>query len=198
LSVNFAKRRDRARRPEAIGCCQRGVKSGFVDCAAGRRGDEEIVGAIGAEEVGGDGTDNSLAQSVAANQSGNDYGISRWTSRARTSSRQAKQQSLAVARRRSPSKSPEVFNQKIGPRRADVLWVRQVMRADENVTSRNRHVFRQLPLDREICLVGVRVFKVFADGQGEREEWTEAHECLIVEAYSTRKILGRRRYAGGG
>src|SRR5437899_11210490 len=73
--------------------------------------------------------------------------------------------------------------------------MRQVMRPDEQVAAGDRHVLRQLTLDRKVRLVGVRVFEILADVQRERQDWSKARERLIVKAL-TAKLISRRR--GGG
>src|SRR5678815_2700791 len=77
-----------------------------------------------------------------------------------------------------------------------------MMRADEYVTTRHRHVFRDLALDREVALVRVGVFEVLLHVQRERKYWTKTRERLIVESLATELILRarghtRRHYAGG-
>src|SRR6185369_8109834 len=80
------------------------------------------------------------------------------------------------------------------------MW--QMMRADEYVTTRHRHVFRDLTLDREIALVRVRVFEVLLHMQRERKHWTKTRERLIVESLATELILRARgdtgRHDAGG
>src|SRR2546421_1474136 len=68
------------------------------------------------------------------------------------------------------------------------------MSADEQVAAGDRHVLRQLTLDREVRLVGVRVFEVLADVQREWQYWSKAGELLIVEALAAKLILR----SGGG
>src|SRR5436190_9994352 len=73
--------------------------------------------------------------------------------------------------------------------------MRQMMRADEKITAGDRHVLSQLPLDREVRLVRVRVFKSLADMQRKRQHWSKARERLIVEALATSLILSGGRGA---
>src|SRR5262249_30861062 len=63
------------------------------------------------------------------------------------------------------------------------------MPPDKHVTGRNRHVLRYLSFNSEIRLVRISVFKVFADGQRERQNGAEAGEGLIVETLSPELIL---------
>ena len=67
--------------------------------------------------------------------------------------------------------------------------MRQVMRADEQVATGDRHVLRQLALDRKVRLIGVRIFEILADVQSERQYWSKARELLIVEALTAKLIL---------
>src|ERR1043165_2297965 len=67
--------------------------------------------------------------------------------------------------------------------------MRQVMRADKNIAARDRHVFGQLTLDREVTLIRVCVLKVLLHVQRERKHWTKARERLIVETLATELIL---------
>src|SRR5215217_5481211 len=64
-----------------------------------------------------------------------------------------------------------------------------MMRAHEDVSSRDRHVPRQLTLDCEVALVGIGILKVLLHVQRERKYWTEARERLIVKSLSTELIL---------
>ena len=66
------------------------------------------------------------------------------------------------------------------------------MRPDEQVAAGDRHVLCQLTLDREVRLVGVRVFEILADVQRERQDWSKARERLIVKAL-TAKLISRSR-----
>src|SRR5689334_14773082 len=78
--------------------------------------------------------------------------------------------------------------------------MRQMMRADEDVTRRERHVLRQLALRREVALVRVGVFEILLHVQRERQHWSKTGERLIVEALTAELILRagrntRRHYA---
>src|SRR6185369_7103025 len=64
-----------------------------------------------------------------------------------------------------------------------------MMSADEDVAAGNRHVFRQLTLDREVTLIRVRVLKVLLHVQRERKHWSKTREGLIVESLPTELIL---------
>src|SRR5215510_2965869 len=73
--------------------------------------------------------------------------------------------------------------------------MRQVMRANKNIAARDRHVFGQLPLDREVTLIRVGVLKVLLHVQREGKYWTKARERLIVQALATELILRANRDA---
>ena len=70
--------------------------------------------------------------------------------------------------------------------------MRQVTRTDVDVTSRKRHVARQLALDCEVALVRVSVFKVFLHVQCERQHWSKSRERLIVEPLPAKLVLRAR------
>ena len=63
---------------------------------------------------------------------------------------------------RDAKEATEVFNQQITTHQINVAWMRQVMRADKDVIRCYRHIFRQLPLNREITLIRIRVFKLLS------------------------------------
>src|SRR5215208_6327152 len=62
----------------------------------------------------------------------------------------------------------KVSNLKIGARCVDVERMRQMMRADKNITSRKSHITCQFAFDCEVALVGVSVLKVLLHVQRER------------------------------
>src|SRR5690242_281060 len=67
--------------------------------------------------------------------------------------------------------------------------MRQMVRADEDVTARQRHVLRDLTFYREVALVRVRVLEVLLHVQRERQHWSKTRERLIVEALTAELIL---------
>ena len=71
-----------------------------------------------------------------------------------------------------------------------------MMRTDEQVPRGNRHVLRQLSLNRKVRLICIRVFKVFVHRQREGQNWSKAWERLIIKALAPELILracGRTR-----
>src|SRR5215813_11834171 len=70
--------------------------------------------------------------------------------------------------------------------------MRQMMCADEEVAGRDRHVLRQLSLDRHVCLVRIRIFEVLTHVQREGQNRTESWEGLIVETLPAELVLRAR------
>ena len=71
------------------------------------------------------------------------------------------------------------------------------VRADKQVPRRHSHVLCQLPLEGQVPLVGVGVLEILAHVQRERQDWTKAWKCLVVEALASRLILRTARHARG-
>ena len=97
--------------------------------------------------------------------------------------------------RQASGKTLEILNLQSRVRRIQIGRVRQVMRADENIRNRHRHIARQLPLERQIRLRCRSVFEVFRDRQRERQNRAETGKRLIVKTLSAELILRRRSHA---
>src|SRR5215470_4520773 len=67
-----------------------------------------------------------------------------------------------------------------------------MMGANKDIAGRQRHVFGELMLNREVCLVRVGIFEVLLHWQRKRQHWTKAGKCLVVKSLATKLILRPR------
>src|SRR6185295_5679588 len=96
---------------------------------------KEVIWRIGPEEVSGNRRDDALARRVSAHDSRNHDGVARRT-RTRSGTRGGQREELRRGRigRRGAKESTEVLDEQIVAHQVDVAWMRQVMRANKDVT----------------------------------------------------------------